>query len=154
MSLFYRSLIVSGTFVFLLLSAFTFFPITNAVAASSDEIIDVVFSEIEKRIITDFYQEATEMNGKKNKSHKKKSKKGLPKGLAKKENLTPGLRKQLRRNGTLPPGLEKRRLPHRLSDQLPPRSDIFERVIVENDILLIKRGTNLIYDILKDAVNK
>lgn len=153
MRLFYRSLIVSGTFVFLLNCSISIFPISNAYAANSDEIIDIVFSELEKRLISDFYSESIEFKGKKQKGNKNKSKKGLPKGLAKKDNLTPGLRKQLKRNGTLPPGLEKRRLPYQLSDHLPPRSDIFERVIVDNDILLIRRGTNLIYDILKDAVN-
>ncbi|MFT6559663.1 MAG: hypothetical protein ACJAYR_003549 [Sneathiella sp.] len=115
---------------------------------SGKEIARVVFSEIEKRIIDDYFKDHSESL----KNEKKKGKKkGLPPGLAKKEQLPPGLQKQLERNGTLPPGLQKRSLPDDLLSRLPKRNSRFDRVIVDNDIVLLERGTNLILDILKGA---
>lgn len=87
-----------------------------------------------------------------------KSKKGkhkdalLPPGLAKRDTLPPGLQRQLERNGKLPPGLEKRALPDDLLRALPVRHSDLDRVIVDNDVLLIRRGTDLILDILENAV--
>ncbi|GLQ07757.1 hypothetical protein [Sneathiella chinensis] len=115
----------------------------------SDEALDIVFSEIERRIIRDFFRDRDDRYHDK----KHKSKKGLPPGLAKKDTLPPGLAKQLARNGTLPPGLAKRDLPRDLYYRLPHRDGLYERVIVGNDVVLLKRGANLIYDIIKDIVN-
>lgn len=87
-------------------------------------------------------------------NHKNKNKsKGLPPGLAKKDRLPPGLEKQLERNGTLPPGLAKRDLPDDLESRLPRRDDRYERVIVDNDVVLLERTTRRILDIIRD-VNK
>jgi hypothetical protein len=58
----------------------------------------------------------------------------------------------LQRNGKLPPGLEKRGLPDELKRALPARQSDLERVIVGNDVVLIRRGTELILDILEDVV--
>ncbi len=124
---------------------------TTSAASSNKDLANILFSEIEKRIIADFYTDDASRSAKKGKH--KKSKKGLPPGLAKKEKLPPGLEKQLKRNGTLPPGLAKRSLPSDLHRLLPKRAYEFERIIVGTDILLMKRGANLIYDIIKDVIN-
>ena len=70
----------------------------------------------------------------------------------KKDELPPGLQKQLERNGTLPPGLAKRGLPEDLGRMLPRRQDSQERVIVENDVVLVEKVTGRILDILYGVV--
>lgn len=108
-------------------------------------ILDRVLTEEEKRILRDW------LGGREAVADKKK-KGNLPPGLAKRDTLPPGLAKQLERNGRLPPGLEKRELPAGLKARLPRRSDDLERVIVDNDIVLIEKGTRLILDVLKDVL--
>ena len=76
---------------------------------------------------------------------------GLPPGLAKRDSLPPGLQKQLDRNGRLPPGLDRRALPEDLEKRLPARTDT-ERVIVDNDVVLIEKGTDLVLDVIRDVV--
>ncbi len=56
--------------------------------------ITAVFGARDRDIIHDYYYEG--------------DRRGLPPGLAKRDELPPGLRRQLVRNGTLPPGLQKR----------------------------------------------
>ena len=77
--------------------------------------------------------------------------KQMPPGLAKRDELPPGLAKQLERNGTLPPGLAKRDLPSDLDNLLPRRSGGLERLIVEDDVVLIDRTTGVVMDILDGA---
>lgn len=87
--------------------------------------------------------------GKKGKHGKKK---GLPPGLAKKETLPPGLSKHIEKNGTLPPGLAKRNLPDDLEKKLASRSKDHERIIVDNDVVLIEKATGKVLDVLKDVM--
>jgi hypothetical protein len=120
-------------------------PGAAGVTQEDPDVIDIVFTEIEKRLIRDYYdriyRDWAEGKGKgKNKD--------LPPGLARKDTLPPGLAKQLVQNGTLPPGLAKRSLPHDLVIQLPARPGWQELVIVDDKVLLIQRATNLILDIL------
>jgi hypothetical protein len=75
----------------------------------------------------------------------------MPQGLAKRDELPPGLAMQLERNGKLPPGLAKRDLPSDLDDLLPRRRGGLERLIVEEDVVLIDRETGTIMDILDGA---
>ncbi len=117
-----------------------------AVAADQASTAAIVFSEVEKRLIHDYYQ------GQAPAQHGKKDKSGLPPGLAKKQSLPPGLQKQLQRNGHLPPGLEKRALPGDLRSRLYQRTGI-EPIIVDNDVLLVVAATGLILDIIHDVVN-
>jgi hypothetical protein len=127
-------------------------------AAASDaidttrEIAAAVFTEVEKRVIRDYYRQrhagsAGHKNGK-----PKKSKQGLPPGLAKKDRLPPGLQKQLQRNGRLPPGLAKRDLPADLVYRLPHRSLRYERVIADSRVLLVERASGVIADIISDLI--
>jgi hypothetical protein len=118
------------------------------IAQADPDVVDIVFSEIERRIILDYYyrnyRQWTEAHGKgKGQKHK-----DLPPGLARRDTLPPGLAKQLVRNGTLPPGLAKRSLPYDLVVRLPARPDWQEVVIVDDKVMLIRRATNLILDIL------
>jgi len=80
--------------------------------------------------------------------------KQLPPGLAKKEKLPPGLQKQIERGGTLPPGLAKRQLPDDLEDRLGPPAAGTERVIVDTDVILIEKGTEVILDVIKDVLRR
>ncbi|WP_275098149.1 hypothetical protein [Sedimenticola hydrogenitrophicus] len=121
-------------------------------ARDSDTLMGAVFSEIERRTIAEYYrgrfgQPAYEQQ--RDKAAKKQ--KGLPPGLARRDRLPPGLERQLERNGHLPPGLEKRELPEGLERLLPPRRPEYQRVVVDNDVLLIELATGLILDILRDV---
>lgn len=85
------------------------------------------------------------------KYYKPKGKKGLPPGLAKKEQLPPGLRKQLVKNGHLPPGLEKKTapLPVVLEKKLSPLPSPYIRVRIGGDILLFNQKTRVIVDMVE-----
>ena len=128
-------------------------------AATSQEIIaDAVFTEIERRVMCDYFKVAS--CGSKNllsdggKKHKggigsKDKTAMLPPGLAQKGELPPGLERQYQRNGKLPPGLQKRQLPDDLARALPRRHGDYDRVIVDGDVLLIQIATGVILDIME-----
>ena len=143
--------------------------------AQSPSLGDIVFSEVEKRLLRDYFGKGKAPTGGKEKAEKSKAKStkgkgkdkdkvkskgkskggkggGLPPGLAKKDTLPPGLARQLERNGSLPPGLAKRDLPTDLEARLPRAEAGRKRVIVENDVVLIEQATSRILDILKDVV--
>jgi hypothetical protein len=123
---------------------------------------DIVFDEVQKRLIRDYFGDQTtgrydkdrkhkdKMKGR-NKGHKGKSKQ-MPPGLAKKDKLPPGLQKQLQRKGTLPPGLAKRDLPYDLESRLGALPPDTERVLVDNDVVLIRKSTGIILDVLYDVL--
>ncbi len=101
----------------------------------------------ERRAIEDYYRSF---------NNKKKHKKGLPPGLAKRGgDLPPGLQKKLERDGQLPPGLQKRiePLPVDLDRRLPRLPQYWERVVVERDVVLLDRRTNRILDIIEDVID-
>lgn len=110
------------------------------------DIVDIIFTELEKRIIRDYYDRNYREWAARDRAKGKS--KDLPPGLARKETLPPGLAQQLVRKGTLPPGLAGRSLPYDLVLRLPPRPDWQDIVIVDDKVLLIQRATNLILDIL------
>jgi len=99
--------------------------------------VDVHFSSHETAIIREYFQE-----GHSNKSHGKKSAKSLP----------PGIEKNLRRGKSLPPGIAKQALPVDLSGRLPPPAIGYERIVVSGKILLVEVATQVIHDILTDAI--
>jgi hypothetical protein len=127
----------------------------NALADSTD-VGDIFIGELEKRLISSYYQrqlvvyqqspEYQKGKGKKNHKHKR-----LPPGLAKKGKLPPGIAKQLARNNHLPAGLEYRPLPHDLIVQMPPLRPGYIYRIVDDRVLLIKAASNLILDVLTVA---
>jgi hypothetical protein len=79
--------------------------------------------------------------------------KGLPPGLAKRDELPPGLQKQLARNGKLPPGLEKKihALPHDLEIRLPRLPDGRRRYVIAGNVIMVDDRTQTIVDILRDV---
>ena len=131
---------------------------------SADDRVGQIFSDLEKRIIREVLAETgltddesgeddddRRKTGKAGKGAGKGGKSGLPPRLAKRDSLPPGLQKQLDRNGRLPPGLDRRALPEDLEKRLPARTDT-ERVIVDNDVVLIEKGTDLVLDVIRDVV--
>ena len=135
--------------------------VTNA-----EERVGQIFSDLEKRIIREVLAETgladdddeeskddDDDRRKAGKGSGKGGKSGLPPGLAKRDSLPPGLQKQLDRNGRLPPGLDRKALPEELEDRLPKRTDT-ERVIVDNDVVLIQKGTDLVLDVIRDVVRQ
>lgn len=120
--------------------------------------VDGLFTESQRQLITEYFHNDyrpndDDNNDKRHKKHKKgKKNKGLPPGLARKEQLPPGLQKQLDRNGTLPPGLAKRDLPEDLESQLGPVDEGLERVIADSHVMLVEKATGIIKDIIKDIV--
>ena len=86
---------------------------------------------------------AIEGGGKKNKTAKSKGKSG---------ELPPGLQKHLEKHGTLPPGLAKKKLPPGLAKRLGLAGSGLERLIVDDDVLLVEAATGVVLDIIKDIV--
>lgn len=129
-------------------------PGANPPVSAEPSIGEIIIGEIERRIMRDYYQRHYEdwerqTGGKKNK--KKGNGNGLPPGLAKRGELPPGLAKQLVRNGQLPPGLEKRDLPPDLLSRLPRLDPAYRYVIADDKVMLVRRATNVILDILTVA---
>ncbi len=128
--------------------------------AGQVDMTDVIFKEVEKRLIREYYGGKNHDRDDDGKSHAKKRGKGkhgkksknrkggLPPGLAKRKHLPPGLAKRKQ----LPPGLAKRGLPGDLNDALPPPPRGTERVIIDNNVVLIQKATGIVLDILLDAV--
>jgi len=120
--------------------------------------INASFSEVERQLIKKYFGGVTttvtrEEQTTATKPKGKKGNKGLPPGLAKRNQLPPGLEKQLQKNGTLPPGLAKRSLPPDLEQQLPPAPAGYKRQIVDNStIVLVQAATGLIADVITDIV--
>jgi hypothetical protein len=135
-----------------------------APAAQADKVLDAVFSEVERRLIYEYYQrhgaydtsghvDYRDKPGKgkgKGKMGKDQGKHvGLPPGLAKRKHLPPGLAKR----SQLPPGLAKRNLPTDLNRQLPPVKVGYERAIVDDSVVLVHIATGMVLDILTNAVS-
>ncbi|OFX13221.1 MAG: hypothetical protein A2516_01100 [Alphaproteobacteria bacterium RIFOXYD12_FULL_60_8] len=129
-----------------------------AVAQSTaDVIVDTVLTEVEKRVVRDYYAassdkmaaESEDKTGKKSKVNGGKEKGGgLPPGLAKRDTLPPGLAKRQ----TLPPGLAKSALPDALRNKLPTRTAKHEIATVDNSVVLIERGTGIVLDVLENVI--
>lgn len=98
----------------------------------------IAFSDRDRRHIHDYYHERS-------KHHKKKKKRGLPPGLAKRDQLPPGLAKRDR----LPPGLGGERLPDDLDDKLSRLPSGYIRVRIGTDLVLMNEKTRVVFDIVK-----
>lgn len=79
---------------------------------------------------------------------------GLPPGLAKRENLPPGLRRQIRERGELPPGLQKRLVdvPAEWSSRLPSIGRYERRYFAGNDLIVVDTRTNRIIAYIRDVL--
>jgi hypothetical protein len=100
----------------------------------------VVFSKDEISIIQDYYSRHPDaVYGSNGKKHKSKP-------------LPPGIAKNLARGKPLPPGIAKQQLPGDLLRQLPPVYPGYERVMVDGRVLLVDIATQVIHDVLLEAV--
>ena len=99
--------------------------------------VDIVFSDHDRAIIRDYYAGG----------HQHQHRKGLPPGLAKRDQLPPGLQKQLVKRGHLPPGLQYHPLPYDLQRRLSPLPDDYARVMIEGSFVLFNENTRVIYDV-------
>ncbi len=126
----------------------------QAGSAEGEDLMAVIFTEVEKRIIKEFFgKDVGQQAGAKESKDKGKAQE-MPPGLAKRDQLPPGLQRHLEKYGTLPPGLEKRRLPGGLESLLPRARPGIERVIVGDDVFLIQKATGLVLDILLDVIKE
>lgn len=117
--------------------------VMGAAARDATAQFEITFSLKDKQVIASFYGGGGGGGGgkagKPGKGNKGKGPKGIPPGLAMK-------------GGALPPGIAKRQLPSTLLTRLPPPPQGYERVIVDNDILLINIATQMIHDVLTDII--
>lgn len=157
-------------FACLIAGALLLLPAPQTVEAQSagvtraEDRVGQIFSDLEKRKIREVLAgagiEKSEDADKEETDTKKAGKGsgkgrqgGLPPGLAKRDQLPPGLQKQLDRNGRLPPGLDRQALPADLENRLQDRTNT-ERVIVDNDVVLVEKGTDLVLDVIHDVVRQ
>lgn len=116
--------------------------ISIASTAIAGEIgVSVVFSDGEISAIRAYYRDHDDYHGGKqgNKKHGGKS-------------LPPGIAKNLQRGKPLPPGIAKQALPGGLINILPPVPRGFERVIIDGRMLLVEIATQVIHDVLEEAI--
>ena len=106
--------------------------------ARADFGVGVEFSEDEIRIIAAWYRE----NGDS----------GRGRGGGKKKGLPPGIAKNLARGKPLPPGIAKQTLPSGLVTALPAPPRGYERVVIDGRVLLVEIATQIIHDVLTDAI--
>jgi len=113
--------------------------LTGTPARAADFGVNVRFSDDEIRIIEAWYSEhdsgARHGNG-------NRHSKGLP----------PGIARNLARGKALPPGIAKQSLPDGLVRALPPPPRGYERIVVDGKLLLVEIATQVIHDILSEAV--
>jgi hypothetical protein len=109
-------------------------------AALADEVgVGVVFSDGEIQIISGYYKRDDALSYQ---VKQKKSRKGLP----------PGIAKNLQRGKPLPPGIAKQQLPAELVTALPPVPKGYERVIIDGRVVMVEIATQVIRDVLTDLV--
>ena len=133
--------------------------IADPVTDSVKDLGKAVFSEVERKIIRDYYERRTgaiQNDGGARESGEKQGKKSKPgkgKGKEKLKGLPPGIAKKLERGGTLPPGIAKQRLPNDLEGRLPPVRDGYERVVVDGKAALVDIASQEIVDLIDRAVD-
>lgn len=99
--------------------------------------VEVEFSSSEAAVIRAYYREQQA-------TQKPKSKQG--------KGLPPGIARNLQRGKPLPPGIAKQALPSGLIAILPPPPRGYERLELAGKILLVEVATQIIHDVLEDAV--
>jgi hypothetical protein len=133
------SITIQATVSFVTFASIYLLGVAAALGANKDR--PAYFLPEERKIIYEYY-------------HRSSPSKGLPPGLSKKGKLPPGLQKHLDKNGKLPPGLQKRLepLPRDLEVRLPRLPDYWERVILQEHVVLIDRRTQRILDIIENVI--
>ncbi len=77
---------------------------------------------------------------------------GLQRQLSERGSLPPGLQNKLRDTGALPPGLQASALPEELEAELPELPEGQQRVIIDNDVLVIEEVTGQVLDAIPDII--
>lgn len=77
---------------------------------------------------------------------------GQGNGKGKKKGLPPGIEKNLQRGKPLPPGIAKQYLPQDLLLRLPPAGNGLEYLVVAGKLLLVEVATQVVREVLLDAV--
>ncbi|MFO1406446.1 MAG: anti-virulence regulator CigR family protein [Steroidobacteraceae bacterium] len=75
-------------------------------------------------------------------------------GKHKSKPLPPGIAKNLARGKPLPPGIAKQQLPQDLQRMLPPVPTGYERIAVDGRVLLVEIATQVIADVILEAVTR
>ena len=115
------------------------FAVAPPVTEASEVGVSVTFSDGDIRIISAWYSD----HG---------SKKSPKQGKGGRNGLPPGIAKNLARGKSLPPGIAKQYLPDGLRRELPAPPTGYERIIVDGKILLVEIATQVIHDVLTDAI--
>ena len=124
----------------ILIGASTLFLIALSATTSAGDLAGhIKFSDLEIAAIRAYYRDQgmPASNGRKGKQNK---------------SLPPGIARNLQRGKPLPPGIAKQVLPARLTQVLPRAPRGFERVVVDGKVLLVEIATQVIHDILEDAI--
>lgn len=103
---------------------------------AADYSVEVTFTRGEIQTIRAWYREHGDAG------ERGKGRRGLP----------PGIAKNLARGKALPPGIAKEMLPAALLERLPPPPRGYERIIVDGKVLLVEVATQIIHDVLADAI--
>jgi hypothetical protein len=127
------------------LSLLAALPAVLATAARAQSPAQVLFSDLERQLILDYYARqaaAAGGGGGPGQGHGRGHGGGLP----------PGIQRRLDRGGTLPPGIARQALPPGLAGQLPPSPSGYIRQIVGADVVLVSIATGVIMDIIRGVV--
>ena len=125
-------------------------PSAPARADHESDVGEIIFREIERRLIYEYFCEERDYCDRGENHKAKGGKLALPPGLAKRDELPPGLAKRQ----SLPPGRAKRALPDDLLQRLPETHPGTRRVIVDNRVVLIRAATQEVLDILFEVTLK
>jgi Ni/Co efflux regulator RcnB len=115
--------------------------IAAATANAQPSVGQLVFSELERRLILDYYARSAASGP------------GGGRGRGRGGGLPPGIQRRVERGGTLPPGIARQYLPQDLSRQLPALPSGYARQIVGGDVVLVAIATGLVMDIIRGAVS-
>jgi hypothetical protein len=112
-------------------------------AGARDHEEPYAFDERQKTIIRDWFSNRQNL-------------KGLPPGLAKRNQLPRGLQRQVQKNGSLPPGLQKRiqLLPVDLERLLPNLPHSIQRGMIGVDVVLVDKNSMRVLDIIRQVLSR
>ena len=108
---------------------------TSGTTVTRAPIVTASLSEADIRTIRAYYADASPGNGRGRKG-------GLP----------PGIAKNLQRGKPLPPGIAKQYLPQDLLVRLPRAGDGLEYLVVAGKLLLVEIATQVVREVLLDAL--
>lgn len=106
-----------------------------ATSVAQTTVVSTSLTDVQVKMIRDYYAGAGQGNG-----------------MGKKNGLPPGIAKNLQRGKPLPPGIAKQYLPQDLLLQLPRPGNGLEYLVVAGKLLLVDVATQVIREVLLDAV--